>query len=38
MHEAKIEDTEAGRLPADDGWFMPPSEPARSPWPLTAPA
>jgi uncharacterized cupin superfamily protein len=22
MHEAKIEDTEAGRLPADDGWFI----------------
>jgi uncharacterized cupin superfamily protein len=22
MHEARIEDTEAGRLPADDGWFI----------------
>ena len=22
MHEAKIEETEAGRLPADDGWFI----------------
>src|SRR5207249_299744 len=22
MHEAKIEDTEAGRVPADDGWFI----------------
>jgi mannose-6-phosphate isomerase-like protein (cupin superfamily) len=22
MHEAKIEDTPAGRLPADDGWFI----------------
>ena len=22
MHEAKIEDTEAGRQPADDGWFI----------------
>jgi hypothetical protein len=22
MHEAKIEDTEHGRLPADDGWFI----------------
>jgi hypothetical protein len=22
MHEAKIEQTEAGRLPADDGWFI----------------
>lgn len=22
MHEAKIEDTETGRVPADDGWFI----------------
>ena len=22
MHEARIEDTDAGRLPADDGWFI----------------
>jgi hypothetical protein len=22
MHEAKIDDTETGRLPADDGWFI----------------
>ena len=22
MHEAKIEQTDAGRLPADDGWFI----------------
>jgi quercetin dioxygenase-like cupin family protein len=22
MHEAKIEDTETGRMPADDGWFI----------------
>src|SRR4051794_34299091 len=22
MHEAKIEETEAGRVPADDGWFI----------------
>ena len=22
MHEAKIEDTDTGRQPADDGWFI----------------
>jgi hypothetical protein len=22
MHEAKIDDTPAGRVPADDGWFI----------------
>ena len=34
MHEAKIEDTETGRQPADDGWFI--LNLAEVPWALPA--